>query len=115
MTKLASVLDEIEEYLDHRQDTRDGGDGVPLPNEEMSLLRDLVEARTAWAREGLHDGPQWRPTDAKYSDPLAWRSNVTGKVYVTCVGEDGKTYQTEIDAPHAKSNGPSTATGEPAT
>lgn len=38
---LGGVLDEIEDYLEQRQDIRDGGDGRQLPNEEMSLLSDL--------------------------------------------------------------------------
>lgn len=40
-----SVLDEIEDYLEQRQDVRDGSDG-PRPNEEMSLLSDLRWWRT---------------------------------------------------------------------
>lgn len=38
---LDGVLDEIEDYLEQRQDVRDGGDGVPQANTEMSLLSDL--------------------------------------------------------------------------
>lgn len=42
---LHEVLDEIEEYLEQRQNVRDGGDGQQLPNEEMVLLMRLQEAR----------------------------------------------------------------------
>jgi hypothetical protein len=37
---LKGVLDEIEDYLEQRQDVRDGSDG-PRANTEMSLLSDL--------------------------------------------------------------------------
>lgn len=37
---LKGVLDEIDDYLEQRQDIRDGSDG-PRPNTEMSLLSDL--------------------------------------------------------------------------
>lgn len=37
---LNGVLDEIEDYLEQRQDVRDGDDG-PRPNTEMSLLTEL--------------------------------------------------------------------------
>lgn len=47
MECLKRVLDEIEDYLDQRQDIRDGGDGTPLPNEEMTLLDDLRWWRSA--------------------------------------------------------------------
>lgn len=43
--RLEAVLDEIEEYLGERQDTRDGEDGTPLPNKAMSLLTELDAAR----------------------------------------------------------------------
>jgi hypothetical protein len=33
----------LEEYLEQRQDVRDGGDGTQLPNEAMSLLMQLRE------------------------------------------------------------------------
>lgn len=52
---LTGVLDDIEEYLDQRQDVRDGEDGVQLPNEAMSLLSRLAEARTIWARSALSE------------------------------------------------------------
>jgi hypothetical protein len=43
---LNGVLDEIEDYLEQREDIRDGSDGQQLPNEEMSLLSDLRWWRT---------------------------------------------------------------------
>lgn len=42
-----SVLDEIEDYLEQRQDIRDRGDGSQGANEEMSLLSDLRWWRSA--------------------------------------------------------------------
>ena len=47
--QLVEVLDDIEEYLEQHQDVMDGDDG-PRPNEAMSLLSELAEARTQWAR-----------------------------------------------------------------
>jgi hypothetical protein len=44
---LMGVLDELEDYLEQREDIRDGGDGTPRPNEEMSLLSDLRWWRSA--------------------------------------------------------------------
>lgn len=43
--RLGAVLDEIEAFLEEQEDTRDGSDGKPLPNEAMRLLMDLRAAR----------------------------------------------------------------------
>jgi hypothetical protein len=57
---LKGVLDEIEDYLEQRQDVRDGSDG-PRANTEMSLLSDLRWWRdsagmcSATQREGAAD------------------------------------------------------------
>lgn len=46
MTKLLNdVLDRIDEYLQDREDVRDGADG-PRPNEAMHLLTELRYARS---------------------------------------------------------------------
>lgn len=50
MTILDDVLDEVEAYLEQREDVRDGSDRRQLPNEEMLLLMRLREARTAIAK-----------------------------------------------------------------
>ena len=39
--QMERVLDEIEDYLEQREDVRDGSYGEQRPNEEMSLLADL--------------------------------------------------------------------------
>lgn len=50
---ISNVLDEIEEYLEQRQDVRDGSYGTQLPNTEMSLLRDL-----RWWRVVIKPSPE---------------------------------------------------------
>ena len=50
--QLVEVLDAIEDYLEQHQDVMDGNDG-PRPNEAMSLLSRIAEARTQWARAAL--------------------------------------------------------------
>ena len=50
--QLVEVLDDIEDYLEQHQDVMDGNDG-PRPNEAMSLLSRIAEARTQWARAAL--------------------------------------------------------------
>jgi hypothetical protein len=47
---LSAILDEIETYLEDRQDVRDGSDG-PRPNEAMALLNELREARATLSGE----------------------------------------------------------------
>jgi hypothetical protein len=58
---LMGVLDELEVYLEQREDIRDGGDGTPLPNEEMSLLSDLRWWRSA---AGLSSPPATNREDS---------------------------------------------------
>ena len=50
--QLVEVLDDIEDYLEQHQDVMDGNDGT-RPNEAMSLLSRIAEARTQWARAAL--------------------------------------------------------------
>ena len=44
MDDLIDILDRLEEYLEDRQDADCDQDGF-IPNEEMRLLSDLVDAR----------------------------------------------------------------------
>lgn len=44
-TALAAILDDIEDYLQDREDVRDGSYGESHANEEMQLLARLREAR----------------------------------------------------------------------
>ena len=37
------LLDDIIAYLEQRSNTRDGGDGKPLPNEAMLLLLEMEQ------------------------------------------------------------------------
>jgi hypothetical protein len=45
MGRPLEVLDELDEYLTGREDVIDGDYGVPDPNEEMVLLRELRTVR----------------------------------------------------------------------
>lgn len=45
-----------------------------------------------------NSGPNWRPTEAKYTHPLAWESNTTGKI-VVCAAFGGKWFQIELPPP----------------
>lgn len=47
---LDSILDEIEEYLEDREDVVDGDYGQPAPNKEMRLLAELRAARSQTER-----------------------------------------------------------------
>src|SRR5574341_212366 len=61
---LSSGLDEIAKYLSQRMDTRDGGYGRPLPNEEMTLYVKLDTARKRTAsetRDTINAGSAERP------------------------------------------------------
>ncbi len=44
------VLDTVADFLEDRQDVRDGEDGTPLPNEAMSLLQDVKVAMSVYKR-----------------------------------------------------------------
>lgn len=63
------LIEEIEAYLEQRADTRDGGDGLPLPNEAMHLLTmlrenfridkpDSISVPSWWFRESKNEAPQ---------------------------------------------------------
>ena len=45
--KLRAALADVEAYLAEREDVIDGSYGIPEPNEEMTLLRQLREAMEA--------------------------------------------------------------------
>lgn len=90
---LIGVLDDIEEYLEQRQDVRDGEDGVQLPNEAMSLLSRLAEARTLWARSSIEANtrpgriPELEQTriNAEYWTTEARKINVGGAEKQICM------------------------------
>ena len=47
---LADVLARCEEYFEDRCDVIDGPYGVPVPNEEMSILSDVKDAIEAFCK-----------------------------------------------------------------
>lgn len=68
-------LDRVEDYLAGREDVVDGDYGVPDPNEEMTLLRDVREAQaalaalTALARAFIDNIDEW---DGEPTPGMRW-------------------------------------------
>lgn len=70
---LGDVLDDVESYLDDRQDVNDGDDGQPVPNKAMSLLRALRVARNEEILRSYLSAPpvpQAAPETADGNSPL---------------------------------------------
>jgi hypothetical protein len=44
MENIIDLLERLHDYMDNRSDTKDGENGWPVPNEEMSFCVEIREA-----------------------------------------------------------------------
>jgi hypothetical protein len=44
MENIIDLLERLHDYMDNRSDTKDGENGWPVPNEEMSFCVEIQEA-----------------------------------------------------------------------
>ncbi len=96
-----ALLDELDEYLEQREDVRDGSDGVPQANEEMNLLTSLRYLRTApragaaqpifvgvWGPEQIAAMRDCKPGDIQVVYPLDEEWNAALDAALRCYSPD---------------------------